>query len=222
MKPILSKDVQSQLADTFSELTNSVGILLFTTANVNCEYCELTEQLLDEVTAFSEKLTLKKIDFDSQSEMAKIFGVEFTPTIVVVEKDGDQLRDHGIRFMGIPGGHEFSSLIHSIIMVSKRESGLSEEAKTYLKSLQENLLLQVFVTPSCPYCPQSVILAHQMALESPNIHAEMVEAMEFAELSDRYQVSGVPHTIINHGQGSIVGAAPEGMLLQKIKDVVQS
>jgi hypothetical protein len=49
------------------------------------------------------------------------------------------------------------------------------------------------------------------------VQAEMVEAMEFPELSDRFQVSGVPQTTINQGQGRLVGSAPEERLVDEIK-----
>jgi hypothetical protein len=65
------------------------------------------------------------------------------------------------------------------------------------------------------------VLAHQMALESPFVEAEMVEATEFMELSDRFQVSGVPQTTINSGAGTMVGAAPEEMLLAEIQRVLK-
>ena len=61
------------------------------------------------------------------------------------------------------------------------------------------------------------MLAHQLALESPMIEAEMVEAMEFPELSDEFGVSGVPHTAINGNDGSVIGAVPEEHLLAEIQ-----
>jgi thiol-disulfide isomerase/thioredoxin len=67
-----------------------------------------------------------------------------------------------------------------------------------LKNLDKPLLLQVFVTPSCPHCPRAVLLAHQMAMENPQmIRAEGVEATEFPELANRFNVRGVPQTVIN-------------------------
>ena len=60
-----------------------------------------------------------------------------------------------------------------------------------------------------------------MAMESPLVEAEMVEAMEFPELSDRYGVSGVPHTTINQGAGSMVGSAPEQYLVAEIKKALK-
>ena len=64
------------------------------------------------------------------------------------------------------------------------------------------------------------MLAHQMALENPLVEAEMVEAMEFFELSDKYGVSGVPHTVINEGAGNVVGAAPEEHLVAAIEQAL--
>jgi len=62
------------------------------------------------------------------------------------------------------------------------------------------------------------VLAHQMALESEMVQAEMVEATEFPELANRYGVSGVPHTSINFGAGELIGAAPEAMMIEQIKE----
>jgi hypothetical protein len=65
-----------------------------------------------------------------------------------------------------------------------------------------------------------VVLAHRMAVESPLVEAEMVEAMEFPELSNRFNVDGVPQTTINAGAGSLVGAAPEEYLVAEIMKVL--
>lgn len=61
------------------------------------------------------------------------------------------------------------------------------------------------------------MLAHQMALESTWVESECVEAMEFPDLSDQYNVSGVPQTTINHGAGTAIGAAPADQLLAEIQ-----
>jgi hypothetical protein len=59
-----------------------------------------------------------------------------------------------------------------------------------------------------------------MAMESPMIQAEMVEATEFPELSMRHNVSGVPQTTINDGKANVVGAVPEPNLLAEIQRVL--
>ena len=65
------------------------------------------------------------------------------------------------------------------------------------------------------------MLAHQMAMESPMVEAEMVEAMEFPELANRHRVSGVPQTTINDGAGTVVGAVPEEHLLEEIRSALR-
>ena len=128
-----------------------------------------------------------------------------------------EIVDYGIRLSGIPAGHEFTTLINDLVMVSKQDSGLSPAVRERLSKLENPVNLQVFVTPTCPYCPQAVILAHQMAMESKFVTGEMVEAMEFVDLSNQFNVSGVPHTIINSGSGEVVGAVPESSLINEIE-----
>lgn len=59
-----------------------------------------------------------------------------------------------------------------------------------------------------------------LALESPLVDAEMVEALEFPELANRFDVAGVPQTTINMGAGRVVGAAPEAILVSRIKEAL--
>lgn len=62
-----------------------------------------------------------------------------------------------------------------------------------------------------------MLLAHQMAMENPRmVRAEGVEATEFPELASRFQVMGVPQTVINAGAGMVVGAVPEQNLLAEL------
>jgi alkyl hydroperoxide reductase subunit AhpF len=89
-----------------------------------------------------------------------------------------------------------------------------------LRKLKKGVLLQVFVTPSCPYCPQMARLAYHMALESPHITAEVIEAQEFPELSQRFNVRAVPTTLVD-GKTTIPGAVPDTVLMDTIERVVQ-
>lgn len=79
--------------------------------------------------------------------------------------------------------------------------------------------LQVFVTPTCPYCPRAVVLAYRLALASPQISAEGVEVTEFPDLGDRFAVMGVPKTVIDE-LIHIEGAVPEGVMLEKLGETM--
>jgi glutaredoxin-like protein len=222
MEKMINKDIQKQLEEAFADLKKPVVILFFGSKMRACEYCEHTLSLLNEVAEISDKVSVQVYDIDENPEASKKFDVERVPGIVIAAQDGDEIINYGVHYSGIPAGHEFSSLIQSILMVSRGDSGLNQQTRDYLKTLTQPVELQVFVTPSCPYCPQAVGLAQQMAMESPFVKGEMVEAMEFFELSNTFGVSGVPHTIINQGQGEIVGAVPETALLNEIKRAVKT
>ncbi len=66
-----------------------------------------------------------------------------------------------------------------------------------------------------------MVLAHRMALESPLVEAEAIEATEFRELVGKHNVSGVPQTTINHGARDVVGAVPEHYLVAEIEKALK-
>ncbi|HEX5808350.1 MAG TPA: thioredoxin family protein [Anaerolineales bacterium] len=222
MEKMLNDQIVKQLQEAFVKLKEPVQILFFA-SKANCDSCAETRALLEEVAILSEKLELKLYDVQANRDDAARFNVVAAPAIVIAAKDGAEVKDLGIQFLGIPSGHEFGTLINDILMVSSRESGLDEKTRQFLQSLEQPLQLQVFVTPSCPYCPRAVLLAHQMAMENPQmIRAEGVEAMEFPELANRFNVRGVPQTVINSGAGIVVGAVPEQNLLAEIMRALQN
>ena len=146
--------------------------------------------------------------------IAKQFNIDKIPATVIM---GD--KDYGIRFYGIPSGYEYSSLIECIMDVSRGKTSLSDKTREKLRAIDRDVHLQVFVTPTCPYCSISVRLAHQFAMESPFIRADMVEATEFPHLANRFNVMGVPRTVINNA-AFIEGAMPEDRFLREILKAV--
>lgn len=216
MEKLLSEQIVGQVKEVFDGLKEPVQLLFF--GSEQCDYCTETRQLVDEVAGIHEKIGADFYDIQGDAALAAQFNVDRTPAIVIAAKNGDQVVDYGIQYSGIPSGHEFSTLINDILLVSGRDSGLDNATRAFLKNLDKPLHMQVFVTPTCPYCPRAVLLAHQMAMENPAmIRAEGVEATEFPDLANQFNVSGVPQTTINAGRGTVVGAVPESQLLDEIK-----
>lgn len=223
MAVMLDEKVQQQVREMFSNLQHPVEVLFFGSDDKErCQYCAETVQLLEEVTGLSDLLNLRVYDLQADAGLAAQYRVDGTPEFVLAGREGDQLLDYGIRYKGIPAGHEFTSLVNDLVLISQRESNLNEETRKFLSELKEPVHLQVFVTPTCPYCPRAVVMAHQMALESPMVEAVMVEAMEFPELADRFDVSGVPQTTINMGAGTVVGAVPESHMIDEIRAALRN
>jgi glutaredoxin-like protein len=217
MENYLDDELVSQLKQVFTEnLREPVRIVLFNQSE-HCDLCEETAHLLGEVAAVDARITVEQHALDLEPELGKQYNLDKLPGFVIAGLEGEQVVDYGIRYAGVPAGHEFTSLINDIILVSQGDSGLDDETRAFLKELKQPVLLQVFVTPTCPYCPQSVNLAHAMAMESPLVQAEMIEATEFVDLSAQFNVSGVPQTTINAGRGTLVGSGPEELLVDEIK-----
>ena len=221
MEKLISEEIADQISELFTDLEDAVEILFFGKED-HCDYCDEIVQLIGEVAALSDQVQIQVLDLKADTDLADQYHVEQAPTLVMLARDGEKLMDYGVRLLGAPAGHEFTTLIHDILMISKRRTELSEETRIYLRNLESPLLLQVFVTPTCPYCPQAVLLAHQMALESDLVQAEMVESTEFFDLANQFNVSGVPQTTINAGAGNVVGAVPEHMLIDQIQNALSN
>lgn len=215
--PLLSEQDATAIREQLDEmLTHPVKLVMFT-QEFECMYCRETRQILEELTELSSLLSLQVYDFVADQEIADRYGVDKIPAAVIVRaaEDGADDIDYGIRFYGIPSGYEFVSLLEAIKLVGGAAPSLSPTTLEALETLTEPLHLQVFVTPTCPYCPRAVVLAHQMAFASSLVRADMVEATEFPQLSMKYNVMGVPRTVINE-EIHIEGAVPEPMLVARL------
>jgi glutaredoxin-like protein len=215
---LLREEDSSALRKEFSNLKHPVKLVMFT-QEMECQYCRETRELVEEVSGLSDLISAEIYDFVGDVAVVEAYDIDKIPAVAIVQ-DGEESKDFGIRYFGIPSGYEFSSLITDIMMVGSGDSGLTAETREWLAGLKSPVHLQVFVTPTCPYCPQAVILAHRLAMESDLIQADMVEASEFPALSNKYHVYGVPRTVINEDV-HMEGAAPEPMLLSKIQEAVQ-
>ena len=216
MEKLITPEIAGQIEEIFADLEGAVQIVFFTKPE-DCDYCDEIDQLIGEVAELSDLITVEVHDLTEAGDLAEKYGVKYAPTLVMLARDGETLTDYGVRLLGAPAGHEFTTLIHDIIYVSKRRTDLDEDTRQYLQALTEPLLLQVFVTPTCPYCPQAVLLAHQMAMESDFVQAEMVEATEYSDMANQFMVSGVPQTTINSGMARVVGAVPAHTLVEQIE-----
>ena len=211
----IDQEEKNKIKELFSKNLKDEVDLLFISKDEGCQYCDDTEEILTEVTGLDERVNFEKHLVGS--EKAEEFGVDRAPAIIFLNNEG---QDSGVHFYGIPSGYEFTSLIEDILDMSDNERiDLSEDIKKEIRELDSEILLQVFITPTCPYCPRAVRVAHQMAMLNPKVRGEMVEAMEFEELSASYDVSGVPKTVINSGADEQVGAVPAKTILKKVQNL---
>jgi glutaredoxin-like protein len=213
----LDEKLKEELRKQLSILAKNVKIVFFT-QELECQYCKETRSILTELTEVSDKLNLEVKNFIVDKSDADKYGVDKIPATVLLDENG---KDYGIKFFGIPSGYEFASLLEDIKMLGTGNTGLPADLENEIKKIDSEIHMQVFVTPTCPYCPQAVVTAHKFSYLNDKIKGDMVEATEFPHLSNKYNVRGVPRTVINENT-FIEGAAPEQMVLDKVKEALNS
>ena len=145
---LLDDTLRYELKEIFDQQLKQPIRIMYFGAEVGCDYCKDTLQLSREVGALSDQIRLSVHDLDQDAELASRHGVDKAPTLVIAGQDGEQVTDFGVRFAGIPAGHEFISFVQAIVNVSGRETTLSVETRQFLHELAEPVHLQVFVTPT--------------------------------------------------------------------------
>lgn len=149
--PLISLQDQQTIQKIFQErLSGDVQIAYFTqrasqliVPGHECQFCQETRELLEEITALSDKLTLTTYDFVADEARARELGVERIPAFIVEGQAKGR-----VRFFGVPSGYEFSTLIEDLLDVSTGQTSLSAATKAALAGLTHDVHLQVFVTPT--------------------------------------------------------------------------
>jgi len=133
------------IRNMFSEQMKGISHIRFFNSKENCDYCEDTQEILEELAALSDNVDLQILDKDQNADEVNRYDVDKFPAILFVKEDGT---DTGVRFYGIPSGYEFSTLIEDIIDTANEKTGLSQSTIDQLKNITQDVKISVFVTPT--------------------------------------------------------------------------
>lgn len=211
---MFNAEIENQLKDVFSNLKNDVTIALFTKEG-ECLTCKETRDYMLEIEALSDKIHFKEYDIEKDKELAQKYNIEMVPSIILLD---DKNEYKGVKFNGIPAGHEINSFVPALLEMSGHESKLPDRLLERINKIDKPVNIKVFVTLTCPHCPGAVQKAHKLALTNPNIEAEMIEAQTFYDLSNKYHVSSVPKIVIND-KHEIIGNQPIEVFLKEIEKI---
>jgi len=215
--PLLSDRDRETVQKHLVGIQHPVTLLFFTQTIDAPESALVAKQVLDEVASLSDLVSVEEANLVLDKDRAAQHGIDQIPSVVLL-KNG---QDTGMRFLGAPAGYEFMSLVEAVLLAGTDDSGLSPESKSLVaEHVSGPIDIQVFVTPTCPYCPRAVTLAHRMAREDSRIKASSVDAAEFMDLSQRFHVTGVPKTVVN-GSTEIMGAVPEAAFVRAVLGLEQ-
>ena len=214
MEKVLNKELQKQVKKLLDPMKNKITIALFTTTD-ECESCEPTQQIITEVAELNDKITVAIYDLEKDTAEVAKYNIEMAPSFVLLDQDGQY---KGVKFNGIPAGHEFNSFLSALVEMSGVESEVPAEFLARVAKIDKPINIKVFVPMSCPHCPEAVQKAHKLAMLNKNIVGEMIEAQTFYELSEKYNVSGVPKIVINETI-ELIGNQPIEKFLSSIESL---
>jgi alkyl hydroperoxide reductase subunit F len=146
------------------------------------------KSLLETIVSLSDKVTLDTMGNDSRK-----------PSFVVAREGESQ----GVRFAGLPLGHEFTSLVLALLWTGGHPPKVEQEVIDSIKALEGDFNFEVYMSLSCHNCPDVVQALALMAVMNPKVHTVVIEGGVFqAEVEER-QIMAVPMVFLN---GQVFGS----------------
>lgn len=198
----------------------------------------LTKQIRDSLRAYTATmqktvvLVLQKGEHAARAELRQFLGdfVAVSEHLRIEERDAAQRlrsplsfflevdgRDTGISFSGIPGGHEFNSLVLAVLQASGHPIKLDAAIQNRIRDIATPLRFEVFVSLACHNCPEVVQTLNQFALLNPAIHSEMIDGGLYPDLIAERAIQGVPAVFLN-GKVFANGKIDAAKLLDKLME----
>jgi thioredoxin reductase (NADPH) len=179
-----------QLKQTFAALPNDIPLVLFANPGNEDVYADACRQVVRAFRQLTTKITLKEYGLDHP--LAAHYGVDSSPTLLI---DPDR---YSIRWLGAPMGEEGRSFLEAMLLVGMGKSGLSESSQKVVDGIDDQRHLKIFVSPTCPYCPQQVVNGLKTAIAKPQlITLEIVDIQCRPDLADQYGAHSVPQAFAN-------------------------
>lgn len=142
-------------------------------------------KLLTELASLSPKLS---------AEFVPSKGEEDRHTISICGEEGNEL---GLRFHGVPGGHEFNSFILALYNAAGPGQEVGEENQKRIDALSRPLHVKIAVSLSCTMCPDLVAAAERVAADNPNVTVDVYDFQYYPAMKEKYNIMSVPCMIVN-------------------------
>ncbi len=188
--PAAQADFARQLEKVFRSLPNEIHLYLFTRKDRDDPFAQAIRQVVRAFREMTDKIFFREYGLDH--EMARKYGVDDGPTLLF-EPDR-----YNIRWYGGPLGEEGRTFLELLVFLGLGRSNLSEQAGDVVRKIDEQRQVKVFVSPTCPYCPQQAVNAIKAAVERPDIISlELVDIQCRPDLAEQYGAHSVPQTFAN-------------------------
>ncbi len=208
-----AEEMKAELSRLLQQLPNEVPIYLFSRKGERDLFTKAAEQVVGIFERLSSKIKLTVYDLDH--ELASRYEVSRAPTLVLCP---DRYR---VRWLGAPLGEEGRTFLEALLLMGTGRSGLSDQSIRILNRMDSPRDIKLFVSPTCPYCPQQAVNAIKAAVERPDlVSLEMVDIQANPDLADQYDSQSVPQTFANDVLIAR-GAQPEELFLSSLEKMEQ-
>ena len=189
---LLNDALRGQIATVLGRMENNVTLVTIVDPT-NEKSIELRDLVID-IADLGDKLeaVVKTKGEDTELE-AKVNADKF-PVVAFLDKDGNYA---GVKFHGVPGGHELNSFLLAIYNLAGPGQALDTSVLEAIQAIDKKVNIKVAVSLSCHLCPDVVVGAQRIAIENPNVEAEMLDIANFPELKTKHKVMSVPCMIVN-------------------------
>ncbi len=189
---LLNDALRGQIAGILGRMENNVTLVTIVDP-ANAKSIELRDLVMD-IANLGDKLeAIVKTKGEDVALEEKVNADKF-PVVALLDQDGNYA---GVKFHGVPGGHELNSFLLAIYNLAGPGQALDAQVLEAIKSLDKKVNIKVAVSLSCHLCPDVVVSAQRIAIENPNVEAEMLDIANFPELKTKHKVMSVPCMIVN-------------------------
>ncbi len=189
---LLNDALRGQIATVLGRMENNVTLVTIVDPS-NEKSIELRDLVID-IADLGDKLdAVVKTKGEDVALEEKVNADKF-PVVALVDKDGNYA---GVKFHGVPGGHELNSFLLAIYNLAGPGQALDASVLEAIKAVDKKVNIKVAVSLSCHLCPDVVVGAQRIAIENPNVEAEMLDIANFPELKTKHKVMSVPCMIVN-------------------------
>lgn len=189
---LLNDALRGQIATVLGRMENNVTLVTIVDPS-NDKSVELRDLVID-IADLGEKLeAVVKTKGEDVALEEKVNADKF-PVVALLDKDGNYA---GVKFHGVPGGHELNSFLLAIYNLAGPGQALDAQVLEAIKAVDKKVNIKVAVSLSCHLCPDVVVGAQRIAIENPNVEAEMLDIANFPELKTKHKVMSVPCMIVN-------------------------
>jgi thioredoxin reductase (NADPH) len=206
-------EAQAHIKLLFEKMPNEVNLLLFTSPSKNELFSQAARQVIRTLRDMSSKIILH--EFDISHKEAKRLKVEHAPALFI---NPDLYK---IRWYGAPIGEETRTFVEAVIMLGYGEANLSKESKKVLARINSPRNIKLFVSPTCPYCPQQAVNALKAVIGKPDlISLEIIDIQANPELAEQYSAQSVPQAFVDDTLIAL-GAQPEELFMLSLEKMEQ-